>query len=219
MHTRHVHPPETHMCTHIRNNGKQKSINILVLVPDSKHRCLYIRECIYTATYKEIRKVHISPANPELTGFYSSSKGKWVKGNKVILYSFKVCSNKILEPVWMHGTFGPPCPQAREAEPVCSLASVGNLQMVKCMLPLRTQPGSCLPISDLQTECKWTGLGIGLTGTGSRLKSWFGVSQESPYKVILFLFPREMLHSEQGTLSHSQGTGPLLQTSLLCLSF
>lgn len=103
----------------------------------------------------------------------------------------------------MHGTFGPPCPQAKEAEPVCSLASVGNLQMAKCTLPLQTQPGSCLPISNLQTECKGIGLGMGLTGTGSRLKSCFGVSQESLYKVILFLFPREMLHSERGTLSHS----------------
>lgn len=50
------------------------------------------------------------------------------------------------------------------------------------VLPFQTHPGSCLPISNLQAECKGIRLGMGLSSTERRLKSPLECHRDLPTK-------------------------------------
>lgn len=57
----------------------------------------------------------------------------------------------------MHGTFGPSCPQAREAEPVCSLASWVTFKWSSARFPSKLSLGPAF----LSAICRQSVMGSG----------------------------------------------------------
>lgn len=119
----------------------------------------------------------LASVSSEATELYSSSKG-----TKSFLYSCNVCTNKSLQSAHICGTFALSCPQAREAVPMWSLASVGYLQWPSVCFPSKLTLGPAF----LLAICSQSARGFSwtwscLSSTESRLKSCLGVPQESPY--------------------------------------